>query len=97
VQVAAPFARPEEVELILKEAGFPPQPAASLIRPPARALVRRCGPWLCWRLCGGARRGLAGAYWGLAVPLAMTAAGYLTWLRAGHLVGEERCSCRAGC
>jgi putative membrane protein len=90
VQVAAPFARPEEVELILKEAGFPPQPAASLIRPPARALVRRCGPWLVLAaLIGGAGSVWPEAYWGLAVPALMTLAGFLTWLRAGHLLGEE--------
>jgi membrane protein YdbS with pleckstrin-like domain len=29
------------------------------------------------------------AYWGLAVPLVIVVAGFLTWLRAGHLVAEE--------
>jgi putative membrane protein len=90
VQVAAPFARAEEVELILKEAGFPLPPLARLIRAPARALVRRCGPWLA---LAGLLAGLGSvwpeAWWGLAVPLAMVAGGFLTWLRAGHLLGEE--------
>jgi putative membrane protein len=90
VQVAAPFARPEEVALILREAGFPLPPPAPLIRPPARALVRRCGPWLVLAAVVAALGAVwPEAYWGLAVPLAMTAGGYVTWRRAGHLVGEE--------
>jgi putative membrane protein len=90
VQVAAPFARPEEVEHILQAAGFPLPPAAGMIRPPARALVRRCGPPLLLAvLIGGVGALWPEAWWGLAVPFVIVVAGYLTWRQAGHLVGEE--------
>ncbi|HZG47492.1 MAG TPA: PH domain-containing protein [Allosphingosinicella sp.] len=90
VQVAAPFARPEEIERVLQAAGFPLPPETKLIRPPKRALVRRCGPPLVLAaLIGGAGAVWPEAWWGLAVPLVIVAAGYLTWRRAGHLVGEE--------
>jgi putative membrane protein len=90
VQVAAPFARLEEVERILKAAGFPLPPPTKMIRPPARALVRRCGPPLVLAvliLVAGAV--WPEAFWGLAVPLVIVVAGFSTWLRAGHLVGDE--------
>ena len=90
VQVAAPFARPEEVERILGQAGFPLPPRRALVRPPARALVRRCGPWLLLLvIVAGAGAIRPEAYWGLPVPLLMAGAGYLSWLRAGHLYADE--------
>jgi putative membrane protein len=47
VQVAAPFARIEEILPILAEAGFPaPPPRDEFRRRPKRALVRRIGPAL---------------------------------------------------
>ena len=47
VQVAAPFARMEEILPILAEAGFPaPPPRENFRRRPKRALVRRIGPFL---------------------------------------------------
>jgi putative membrane protein len=90
VQVAAPFARPEEVERILIEAGFPFPPRRALVRPPARALVRRCGPWLLLLpLVAAAGTIWPEAWWGLPVPLLIAAAGYLSWLRAGHLYADD--------
>lgn len=90
VQVAAPFARPEEVERILRESGFPQPPEAAFIRAPARALVRRCGPWVLGAaLVAGIGAVWPQAWWGISVPLAVAAAGYLTWLRSGHLLGEK--------
>jgi len=47
VQVAAPFARMEELLPILAEAGFPaPPPACEFRSSPRRALIRRLAPWL---------------------------------------------------
>jgi putative membrane protein len=90
VQVAAPFAHPEEVERILRAAGFPLPPARKLVRPPARALVRRCGPWLLLLAPIAAAASIwPEAVWGLPVPLIMAGAGYLSWLRAGHLYADD--------
>ena len=90
VQVAAPFARAEEVERILRAAGFPLPPGERPIRPPARALVRRCGPWLVLAaIVGGLGSVWTEAWWGLVVPLVMALGGYLSWLRSGHLLGNE--------
>lgn len=90
VQVAAPFARPGEIELILREADFPLPPGGGLIRPPARALVRRCGPWLLLApiaACAGLI--WPDALWAGLAPLAVAGAGFLHWRRDGHLVGER--------
>jgi putative membrane protein len=47
VQVAAPFARMNEILLVLAEAGFsPPPPRASFRGGPRRALLRWAAPWL---------------------------------------------------
>jgi putative membrane protein len=90
VQVAAPFARMEEVERILREADFPLPPGSTLTRPPARALVRRCGPWLLLApLAAGAGLVWPQAVWAGLAPLAVAAAGFLHWWRDGHLVGER--------
>lgn len=90
LQVAAPFARTEEVHTILREADFPLPPSAPLIRPPARALVRRCGPWLLLALLAlGAGSVWPRAAWAALVPLAVAALGLVQWARVGHLVGER--------
>ncbi len=87
VQVAAPFARPEEVAQILAEAGFPPAPAGPMIRPPARALVRRCGPWLVLAgLVGAAGLLLPDALWGVPVGVGIALLELLRWRREGHLL-----------
>ena len=47
VQVAAPFARMEEIVPILAEAGFPPPPPRAAFRgAPRRALIRKIAPYL---------------------------------------------------
>lgn len=90
VQVAAPFARPEEIERILLEADFPLPPASGWVRPPARALIRRCGPWLLLAPVAAS----AGFIWPQAAwaglpPLVIAAAGFVGWWRDGHVVGER--------
>jgi putative membrane protein len=90
VHVAAPFARREEIEAILLEADFPLPPEGALIRPPARALVRRCGPaFLLAPVAGSAGLIWPQAEWAALLPLAVAVAGYLHWRRDGHLVGER--------
>jgi uncharacterized membrane protein YdbT with pleckstrin-like domain len=60
------------------------------VRPPARALVRRCGPWLLLLAPIAAAASIwPEAVWGLPVPLIMAGAGYLSWLRAGHLYADD--------
>lgn len=97
VQVAAPFACDEEVALILARAGFPPQPRETMIRPPARALLRRSLPWLivaaamvpavqAWPILG----------WGLPLPLLLALLRAIAWLRDGHLYGEQALFIRSG-
>jgi putative membrane protein len=89
VQVAAPFARPEEVAAILAAAGFPPLPAQRLIRPPARALIRRCGPALAAAaIAVGFAQIWPQAWWALPVFLFAALLGFLHWRRDGHLLGE---------
>ena len=93
VQVAAPFARMEELEAIMAEAGFPmPPPRAEFVRLPRRALVRWVVPWL---LLGAA---LAAPATYLLVPEAgLTAAamivaavcGAMRWRRHGYALGER--------
>lgn len=90
VQVAAPFARPEEVATILRAAGFPQPPPGRLIRPPARALVRRCGSWLLMAAALGAAGAIwEEAWWAMPAPLLVAVLGFVSWRRAGHLLGQE--------
>ena len=92
VQVAAPFARPEEIGRILAEAGFPQPPAAyaQMVRPPRRALIRRCGPWLVLALAiAGAAFVWPVVAWAAALPLLVAAAGFMHWHRDRHLIGER--------
>lgn len=106
VQDAAPFARTDEIAHILAEAGFPPLPRAALIRPPARALVRRCGPGLLLAalvasLLLAALVALSGpyvpyAYWVALALAAMALADVVAWAREAHLAGERALYLREG-
>jgi putative membrane protein len=97
VQVAAPFARPEEVARILGEAEFPQSPVAPMIRPPVRALIRRCGPWLLLAgLAAIAARFIPYAGWAALALLGMSLAVALAWWREGHLQGEHALYLREG-
>lgn len=97
VQAAAPLARRAEIETILTEAGFPLPPEEPLVRPPARALVRRCLPWVLIAIgVGAAAYVWPEALWGLPLPLLIAAAGFLHWRRDGHLAGERALYVRGG-
>ena len=90
VQVAAPFARMDEILPILAEAGFPaPPPRAEFHGIPRRALVRQASPWLALAaLAAGAafifdaRAGI-----GAAVLLAGAVFALLRWRKQGHALG----------
>ena len=93
VQVAAPFARMEEILPILAEAGFPPPPPRpSFARPPRRALLRwAAAPYLAPALAAAAaalvwdvRAGIAAA-----ALLALAAFAALRWRRHLHAIDEE--------
>ena len=92
VQVAAPFARPQELDPILAEAGFPaPPPRADFVRPPRRAILRRVFPWLA---LAGAASGAAllvepwaGA--GAALLALFAALAALRWRRHGYAMDER--------
>lgn len=97
VQDAAPFARADEIAHVLGEAGFPPLPDVAMARPPTRALLRRCGPWLI--LAGAAA--IAGRYlpyanWAALASVAMALAAALAWFREAHLAGERSLYVREG-
>ena len=97
VQVAAPFAREEEVALILAQAGFPQRPREAMIRPPARALLRRLLPWV---VLGAAMVVAVQVWpilaWGLPLPLLLALLGFVGWLRDGHMFGEQALFIRGG-
>lgn len=97
LQAAAPFARRDEVARVLTEAGFAGVPDEAMIRPPLRALLRRCGPWL---LLGLALILLDGtipyAGWAALAAAVMAGAGLLAWLHDGYLVGEDALYLREG-
>ena len=97
VQVAAPFARAEEIRHILIEAGFPLPPTEPMIRPPARALIGRCGPWLSLAVAAALATFLwPEAWWAVPVPLAIAVAAFVAWRRDGHLPGERALFIREG-
>lgn len=97
VQDAAPFARTDEIGHVLAEAGFPPLPTEQMHRPPARALLRRCGPWLVAAVAAAiAARYLPYANWLALALLAMALAAVLAWFREAHLAGERALYVREG-
>lgn len=90
VQVAAPFARREEVERILATAAFPPPGVPEMKRPPALALVRRCGPALLLAaILGGAGLAVPYAWWGAALMLLIAGAGFLHWRREAYALDDR--------
>ena len=92
VQVAAPFARLEEIAPILAEAGFPaPPPRREFHGIPRRALLRQAFPWLALMTIVGigafAFEPRAGI--GAGVLLAGAVLALLRWRKHGHRLGEE--------
>lgn len=82
VQVAAPFARMEEVLPILAEAGFPaPPPRRDFTGVPCRALVRRAAPFLMLAALAAAVAFLLDprAGFGAAILLILGAIALLRW------------------
>ncbi len=99
VQVAAPFARMEELLPILAEAGFPaPPPRTEFRGVPRRALLRRAGPWLgLAAIAAGAAfavEPLAGL--GGAALLVLAIAAALRWRRHGHAIDARALFVRHG-
>ena len=84
VQMAAPFARMEELLPILAEAGFPPPPPRpGFARPPRRALIRWTIPYLLPALAALAAAFAWDARAGIAAGLLVAMAAYavLRWRR----------------
>lgn len=92
LQVAAPFARLEELAPILAEAGFPvPPPRSDFAHIPRRALWRWAGQYL---LIGSAAAAAALALeprLGIAAAILLALAVYaaLRWRRHAYAIGEE--------
>jgi putative membrane protein len=97
VQVAAPFARGEEIDRVLDRLGFPRPPERPPQRTPRRALLRRCGPWLAaaplLALLGLIRPELAPA---AAVPLLIALGQALAWRRARYGLMDGALVVRSG-
>ena len=92
VQVAAPFARMEEVLPILAEAGFPiPPPRAEFVRIPRRALVRWAAPWLLIGAAATAATFLFEPGAGLVAAAMLLAAVYgaMRWRKHGYALNER--------
>lgn len=97
VQVAAPFARMDEIARIMAEAGFPMPPGVRMVRPPALALVRRClAPLVVAVPIVAAAQFWALAWWGMALPALMLVHGVGSWLREGHVAGDSALFMRSG-
>ncbi len=99
LQIAAPFARMEELLPILAEAGFPaPPPRTEFHGVPRRALLRRAGPWLVLAaIATGAAfavEPLAGL--GGALLLALAIAAVLRWRKHGHKLDDRALFVRHG-
>jgi putative membrane protein len=92
VQVAAPFARMEELLPILAEAGFPaPPPRPSFAHAPRRALVRWAGQYLVAGLIAVAAALIVEPWAGVAAGLMLLLAlyGLLHWRKHSHALGER--------
>ena len=99
VQVAAPFARMEEIAAILREAGLPPPPGSdAFVHAPRRALVRWAGQYLAVAAAAVAVALRLEPWAGVAAAVLLLAAiyGLLHWRRHGHAVGEEALFVRRG-
>ena len=91
VQVAAPLATAAEIAAILGHAGFPVPPARLPIRPPRRALVRRCVPWLLLVpvVAVGAALIDVRFAWAALLPLLLAGGQALAWSRDRYRAGED--------
>ena len=92
VQVAAPFARMEEILPILAEAGFPaPPPRAAFAHAPRRALLRWAGQYLVVGLVAGAVALAVEPWAGVAAGLMLLLAvyGLLHWRKHSHALDER--------
>jgi len=99
VQVAAPFARMEEIARILAEAGFPPPPPrAEFQGVPRRAMFRQSIPWLIAALAAALAAILADGRLGIAAMLLTMVAllVLLRWRKRGHKLGETALFVRSG-
>ncbi len=97
VQVAAPFARRDEIDRVLDRLDFPRPPERPPLRTPRRALLRRCGPWLVLipiaAALGLIRPELAFAS---AVPLLLTLLQVLAWSKARYGLMDGALVVRSG-
>ncbi len=92
VQVAAPFARIEELLPILAEAGFPaPPPRSGFNRLPRRALLRRAAPWLVLGAAAAAAALAIEPRFGLAAAalLLLAVAATLRWRKHGYALDDR--------
>jgi putative membrane protein len=92
VQVAAPFARMEELLPILAVAGFPaPPPRPGFAHAPRRALVRWAGQYLVVGLIAVAAALIFEPWVGVAAGLMLLFAvyGLLHWRKHSHALGER--------
>lgn len=89
LQVAAPFARMEELVPILAEAGFPvPPPRASFAHAPRRALLRWAGQYVVVAVIALAAALLVDPWAGVAAALMLGLAlyGLLHWRKHSHAI-----------
>lgn len=92
VQVAAPFARMEEIAPILAEAGFPePPPRREFQGIPRRALFRQAFSWLALMTIAGVAAFAVGPRAGIAAGVLLAGAilALLRWRKHGHKLGES--------
>ena len=92
VQVAAPFARMDEILPILAVAGFPaPPPRAAFHGVPRRALVRKAAPTLALAALATLAAFLFDLRAGFlaAALLALAVLGVLRWRKHAHALGER--------
>ncbi len=99
LQVAAPFARIDEILPILAEAGFPaPPPRAAFHGMPRRALLRRAAPYLLLAALAAIAALLVEARAGLGAAVMVAAAVYavLRWRRHSHALDGRALFVRGG-